>query len=486
MKFIPFLTIITLLISCASSKHKLANNPSNFDLEFIDYLFKDYSKDQPGVSFMVIKDGEIHLTKSYGYADLENKILATPNTNYRIASVTKQFTAFAIMLLEHQGKLSYDNTLQEIFPTFPDYGKEITIRHLLTHRSGLVRYNRFLKKGQTEQMLDRDVLHGLLQIDSTYFPPGTKYAYSNTGYAVLAQVIEKVSGISFANFIQREIFKPLKMTNSTVFEAEKEIKNRAYGYIVKKDETIPKDQSLTSAIQGDGCIYMSVMDYFNWDQMLYTNQLLPQSALKKAFLGYNENGKTDEDGYGFGWKVSYQNGVKVLEHGGSTTGFGSHVIRIPGENIAVVIFTNRNKRGKELSNRAKALISYFSKEKFEMPVEISIEKRIYEQGIEEGIKLLNELKKDSKQHSISENLLFTFAIDYLNKGQNQVAFRLFEQIIEDYPKYFGGYYGKAIACKELGKKEEAIQFFQATIKYSSKDEKWAADHAQRMIEELKQ
>ena len=164
MKYIPLLITLLLFASCHSSKSiSSARNTSDNDTEFVDYLFKEYQGEKPSASVIVIKDGEIHFVKSYGYADLENKVLATPNTNYRIASVTKQFTAMAIMLLVHQEKLSYTTTLKEIFPEFPDYGSDITIRALLTHRSGLVKYNRFIEEGQTKQMLDKDVLKGLLK-----------------------------------------------------------------------------------------------------------------------------------------------------------------------------------------------------------------------------------------------------------------------------------------------------------------------------------
>lgn len=139
-------------------KKSLNTSKLDNDNQFINYLFKGYSGHKPSASVIVIKDGEIKFEKSYGYADIKNNILATSKTNYRVASVTKQFTAMAIIILVNQGKLSYETKLTDVFPDFPDYGKDISIRHLLTHPSGLVKYTRFIRKGQTEQMLDRDVL----------------------------------------------------------------------------------------------------------------------------------------------------------------------------------------------------------------------------------------------------------------------------------------------------------------------------------------
>lgn len=487
IQFILIIVFSVLCVGCNSTQKVSEQKPeSNVDSEFVDYLFKDYGGNKPSASIVVIKNGEIEFTKSYGFADLENKIPATPETNYRIASVTKQFTAMAIMILVSQGKLSYDTRLTEIFPEFPKYGSEITITQLLTHRSGLVRYNRFIEEGRVEQMLDKDVLNGLLTTDSTYFEPNTKYAYSNTGYAVLAQIVERVSGLSFANFMEREIFQPLAMTNSTILETDKEIDNRAYGYIVQDTTIIAKDQSLTSAIQGDGGVYSSVLDYFKWDQALYADKLLPQSELDNAFYNYDENGKSSESGYGYGWMVSYHKGIKILQHGGSSTGFGSHVIRIPDENISVAIFTNRNKRGQELPNRAKALVSHFTNGKFIMPFEIVLEKEIDQNGIDRGIDLYNKIKTDTLNYSVSKEALFHFGISYINNNRNLEGLKIFSALETDHPNYFGGYYGSAVIYQQEKNTEKAIEYFYKTIEHSSEKQKWASDRSQKMIKELSQ
>ncbi len=376
MKKYGLLLLIISIISCQPTT-KLPENIIDAKYENqIDELFIKYAQPQPGASVLVIKNEQIVFAKSYGLADRERQTKATNASNYRIASLTKQFTAAGILLLIEEGKLTYQTTLKDIFPDFPAYGKTVTIQHLLTHRSGLIHYRNFIEAGQTEQLLDNDVLKGLMKTDSTYFPAGSQYKYSNSGYAVLAEVIAKVSGITFQDFMSKRIFQPLGMTNATVFDVNTEIKNRAYGYLVKDNSITFKDQSLTSAIQGDGGIYLSILDYYKWDKSLTNNQLLKLESIENAFSAWDENGKTEADGYGFGWKINTDNNLKYIEHGGSTAGFGTHVIRVPEQKLTALIFTNRNKTGNGLRTKCKALLSYFSDGKILMPIEILIEQEI--------------------------------------------------------------------------------------------------------------
>jgi CubicO group peptidase (beta-lactamase class C family) len=155
----------------------------------VDALFQDFDQaGSPGASVMVIKGGKVVLAKGYGQASVEERIPCGTNTNFRLASVTKQFTAMAVMILAKRGKLSLDERLTDFFPEFPAYGRQITLRHLLTHTSGLIDYEDVIPKGTEIPVLDRDVLRLLMQQDKTYFPPGTKYRYSNSAYSLLALI----------------------------------------------------------------------------------------------------------------------------------------------------------------------------------------------------------------------------------------------------------------------------------------------------------
>jgi len=326
----------------------------------IDSILIDFNDKSPGAAVLILHNNKILFCKGYGLANLENKNRINKYTNFRLASISKQFTAMCIMILKERGKLKYENSIKDIFPEFPDYGSKITIKHLLQHTSGLIDYEDMMPDTQTTQVHDNDVLKMMMSIDSTYFIPGSKFKYSNSGYAILAMIVEKTSGKKYADFLRENIFKPLKMKNSVAYEKGKSfVKNRALGYYKKDNEFIERDQSSTSAVLGDGGIYCSLIDYMKWDNSLYKKKLVSRKTIDEAFSRGTLNDGTSIN-YGFGWFVNYVNKIKVLEHGGSTCGFTNYVIRIPEKRISAIILTNRYGESK-LSDYCKSIINIFEK-----------------------------------------------------------------------------------------------------------------------------
>ncbi|HEX2122100.1 MAG TPA: serine hydrolase domain-containing protein [Thermoanaerobaculia bacterium] len=287
----------------------------------VDALLRDYDGDVPGASVLVIDDGRVVVRKAYGLADVKAKRPAMPATNYRLASITKQFTAAAILELN----LNLDDDIRKWLPSLPVQG--VTVRHLLTHTSGLIDYEDVIPEGTTAQLRDADVLRLLELQDRTYFTPGTSYRYSNSGYALLALIVEKASGQSFATFLRGRIFRPLRMHNTVAFEdGVSSVPNRAYG--------TPRDQSLTSAVLGDGGIYSSVDDLAKWDAALYD---------PKYEIAFAPRTKTDDPSveYGFGWRISRHRGERMVWHSGETSGFRNVLIRFPARKLTVILLTNR-------------------------------------------------------------------------------------------------------------------------------------------------
>lgn len=318
----------------------------------VDDLLSDYADpDGPGASVLIVRDGEILYQHAYGLADVENGTPATTATNYRLASVSKQFTATSVMMLIERGEFGYETPLTELFDGFPAYGADITVAHLLSHTSGLIDYEDLIPDTATIQVKDADVLEMMKVQDSTYFEPGTAYRYSNTAYALLAMAVEQHSGMRYADFLRQNIFDPLEMTGSVAFEnGISTVQNRAYGSIWSDSANayIRRDQSITSAVLGDGGIYSSVEDLYKWDQSLYTEKLLPAAVLAEAWTAQPATEHDDVvDGsgteyYGYGWYVGNHDGRRYIRHGGSTAGFRNAVLIYPDERLSVWILTNRN------------------------------------------------------------------------------------------------------------------------------------------------
>lgn len=322
----------------------------------IGAVFKGFqSDDAPGVAVLVIQDGKTIFERGYGVSDLRTKNKITPDTNFRLASLSKEFTAMAVMLLVHDHKVSYTDHLTDVFPDFPEYGKAITIRQLLTHTSGLLDYEDLMAKqygntpdDQIPQIKDAGVLELLKREKTTKFTPGTKWDYSNSAYCVLAMVVEKKSGRPFGEFLKERIFTPLKMDQTIAFEKGKnEVVRRAFGNTKSGEGWKQTDQSSTSATLGDGGIYTSLNDMAKWDAALRVHTLLSEKEMEAAYVPVTVDGKptTEPDGkpvsYGFGWFLDPYKGHPRMWHYGETMGFRSTIQRFPKDGLTVIVLANR-------------------------------------------------------------------------------------------------------------------------------------------------
>lgn len=312
----------------------------------IDEVLKPYRlSGKPGGTAVVIRNGEILYSDAFGMANIEERTPNTLATNFRLASVTKQFTAMAVMMLAERKKLSLDQNLTEFFPEFAPIGRTITLRHLLTHTSGIVAYEDVMPESTTVPLRDRDVLRLLKGIDSTNSTPGSKFAYSNSGFALLALVVERVSGVSFARFLKENIFLPLGMNRTVAYEQGiSDVPSRAFGYSPDTDRVgqfVRTDQSLTSSVLGDGGIYSSVEDLRKWDIALSAGSLVSPSTLKEI-LSKNATVEEEKAWYGYGWFIGNLNGVSAYYHGGSTVGFRTFIMRIPERSLCIVLLFNRS------------------------------------------------------------------------------------------------------------------------------------------------
>lgn len=333
----------------------------------IDALFS--APDSPGLAVLVRKGGKTVFEHGYGLRDLRTKARIDAKTNFRLASFTKQFTAMAIMLLVHDGKLHYDDKLTQYFPEFPAYGKDITIRHLLNHTSGLPDYEDLMNVEEKtrgviwtpeHQIQDEEVLELLEKATKGFFAPGVSWAYSNSGYVLLGLVVAKVSGAPFGDFLAQRIFVPLHMDHTLVYvKGKNDVNNRAYGHTKQKETGAFRetDQSATSATQGDGGVYSNLEDLKRWDDALRKHTLLSAREMKPAITEarltdgsptrwpdqiHGDNGTPSKPvAYGFGWFVDAYEGHARMWHTGTTMGFRTVIERFLKGNLSIIILANR-------------------------------------------------------------------------------------------------------------------------------------------------
>lgn len=308
----------------------------------IDSLFSAFSGNKPGASVLVVRGDSVLVRTSYGMRDVEAGLAATPATNYRLASLTKAFTAMAVMQLVQEGRLTLDTPAVKVLPGFPAYAKSVTVKNLLNHTSGLWDYEDFVPDTQTYQVKDRDALRLVAtRAESTYFAPGSTYRYSNTGYALLALIVEQITGGRFADVLRERIFAPAGMINTVALEEGiSTVAERAYGHTVTGDSIKRTDQSNTSAVLGDGGVYSSIDDMAKWDKALRTHALIDSTLWRQAITPpHLASGNPTQ--YGFGWFADSLEGHPRLKHHGETRGFTNAIQRFPEDGLTIVILTNR-------------------------------------------------------------------------------------------------------------------------------------------------
>jgi len=362
MRQTGFLFLVSFIAASSSFAQSSAKEISR---QMEDAFSGIASSDSPGFAALVKKDGKIIFEQGYGVRDLRTKSKIDARTNFRLASFTKQFTAIAAMLLVRDGKLRYEESVTNIFPEFPAYGKTITVRNLLNHTSGLPDYEDLMDQVEKtkgpmwspeKQIHDAEVLQLLEKESRGKFAPGTKWEYSNSGYVVLGLIVAKVSGNPFGEFLHDRIFAPLKMNHTLVFEKGKnEVANRAYGHAKKENVFVETDQSSTSATQGDGGIYSNLEDLAKWDDALRNHTLLSEKeflpAITPTQLPSGAESKLAEDvpeslrghasAYSFGWFLNFEDPHPLMWHYGDTMGFKTAIFRYLADNVTVILLCNR-------------------------------------------------------------------------------------------------------------------------------------------------
>jgi len=364
--------LIPIVIFLAGASIDLRAQPEKQRAEKADSLLQAYAgKNMFSGSVLIAKGGKVLLSKGYGMANYSYNVPNAPATKFKLASVSKQFTAMAILILQERGKLSVEDKLTKFIPDYPK-GGQITIHNLLTHTSGI--------QSLTSLPLFDSIMTMPLSLEQEIayfknlpleFEPGTKHKYSNSGYILLSYIIEKASGKKYGEFMKESIFDPLGMKNSGLYTNSEILKNAACGYSEGGD-CLENAQYVDMGIpSGAGALYSTVEDMYLWDRALYTEKLVKKATMEKIFTPFL-------DKYAYGWMVDDFRGHKWIFHTGGIQGFSTVMNRFPDDDMCIVVLKNVDNQTLFPANKVIRCIMFG--EKYELPVErkmVAIDKKIY-------------------------------------------------------------------------------------------------------------
>ncbi|MBL4746581.1 MAG: beta-lactamase family protein [Flavobacteriaceae bacterium] len=384
MKKILFLSIILIGIISCKTDNQIAENkiiPNKKTIK-LDSLYSElYKKGAFNGNVLVAENGSVIFEKSYGFANEKSKEKLNEQTIFELASVSKQFTAMGIVLLKKQGKLSYADKISKYIPELSKY-KGITIKNLLTHTGGLPDYMSIAEKQWDKSKIatNNDIIHLFEKLNpKKEFEPNEKWRYSNTGYLLLATIIERISKQSFGDFLKKNIFEPLQMSNTSIYQRRfepRKITNYAQGYIYSdslKRKILPDELGkgyyvvYLDGIVGDGMVNSNLQDLLKWDRTLYGNNLINDEDRKMIFSSYKINNQIKTD-YGFGWMIdSTKTYGKIANHSGGWAGYITHIERHIDNDKTIIILQNNSTEKIEVPIKNSRKILY------NLPVETPIE-----------------------------------------------------------------------------------------------------------------
>jgi CubicO group peptidase (beta-lactamase class C family) len=357
--------------------------PDNLIQAIDDLVQQSYKPTEPGVAVIVARAGEIIFRKAHGMANLELGVPIEPDMVFRIGSITKQFTAVAILMLAEQGKLALDDSIGKFLPDYPTHDHLITITHLLTHTSGIKSYTAmpewpalWRKDFAVQELID------FFKYQPMEAAPGKRWTYNNSGYILLGAIIEKVSGRSYEQFIHQNIFEPLGMKQSYYDDPARIIPRRVAGYDKSSDGFTNAAYLSMTQPYAAGALASTVDDLVLWDSALYTERLLKQETFQQAHVSHRLTDGSST-GYGYGWIISEYAGHRLIEHGGGIHGFRSRAIRIPDERVFVAVLSNNGGMNPELLAFKIAALTIGQPYNEPAPVELGPEVLAFYEGVYE-------------------------------------------------------------------------------------------------------
>lgn len=437
-------------------------------------------------SILIAESGQIVYHRSLGFADLEDASPLHANTPFYLASISKQITAMGIMILSEQNKLSYSDKLGNFFPEIPSHFKDITVRHLLNHTSGIV--DTYRRLPHQDNMTNADVLATLHDMDSLLFKPGSAFHYSNTGYFLLAMIIEEVSNQSLSKFLTDSVFLPLGMINTFVFdEKDKRRKNRAIGF-----DRFGARSDYNKLSYGAGGIYSTVEDLFKWSQALKNETLVTQETLQESFKpALSNNGgvinykrKQEAVAYGFGWVIHNGSLEGVYSHSGGYRGFKNIIVMDRKEDIELIFLTNSG-GSCPIFEFKEQIFNILSSKEFQYPKPAAVLAMNREFQKDSTIKLTalyHDLKNNSSsEFTFSESDLTYFGYHLLKENRISEAKSIFKLNIAEYPASWNPYDCYAEACYKNKEYKASLYNYEKSLELNPSN-----SNAIKMIKRIKE
>jgi CubicO group peptidase (beta-lactamase class C family) len=428
-------------------------------------------------SVLVSENGKVIYNKGFGYANMDWKIPNKPGAKFRIGSITKQFVAMQIMQLVEEGKIRLDGRLIDYLPEYrKDTGEKITIHHLLTHTSGIPSYTGLpgFWSDSTRNPYEIDYMVKNFHSGDLEFEPGSGYKYNNTGYFLLAVIIEKVTGKSFEENLQQRILEPVQMNNSGVDRNEKILDNRANGYVKLGTGYVNEPYFYMANVLGAGDMYSTVEDLYLWDQVLYTEKLLSEKYKEIMFTPFLND-------YAYGWNIykvalgESTDSVDVISHGGGIRAFNTEIFRLIKDNHLIVLFNNsRNSTGSnDLSGIYNAITNILYDMPYKLP-KISIMETLYKtvvkSDVETAIKQYHELNVNQyDEYNFEESELNRLGYWLLGIQKVKEAIEIFKLNVEEYPGTFNTYDSLGEGYMIDGEKELAIKNYAKSLELNPKN-----------------
>ena len=359
--FLAFCMLLVAPVSAQPAASRRRRRAQEITRKVDEYMNAAVRINRFSGAVLLARDGQPIVSRGYGMANLEHGVPNTPQTVFRVGSVTKQFTGMAVVLLQERGKLSVNDPICKYLTDCPQAWQPITIKNLLTHTAGIPNYTEFpdfMKTAAADTTAAE--LTSRFRDKPLQFALGEKYAYSNSGYYLLGTIIERASGKTYADFLQENIFAPLGMKHTGYDNPVRIIKNRAAGYARTSDGFINAAPISMSTAYAAGALYSTVGDLLLWDQALYTEKLVSRKSLDEAFTPFKSN-------YGYGWSIGKRHDRQVIAHGGGIFGFSAYIARYPADRVTVVVLSNvEGAPSGEIANSLSAIV--FGA-KYEIPAE---------------------------------------------------------------------------------------------------------------------